>query len=59
VNLAASVAAAERRVLLVDLDPQGNASSGLGLDRGVFAEKNISNVLIDELPIREAYYRPT
>jgi chromosome partitioning protein len=56
VNLAASLAAAERRVLLVDLDPQGNASSGLGLDRGLFAEKNVYQVLIDELPIREAIY---
>ena len=56
VNLAASLAAAERRVLLVDLDPQGNASSGLGLDRGVYAEKNVYHVLIDELPIREAIY---
>lgn len=56
VNLAASLAAAERRVLLVDLDPQGNASSGLGLERGLFAEKNVYHVLIDELPIREAIY---
>lgn len=56
VNLAASLAAAERRVLLVDLDPQGNASSGLGLDRSMFAEKNVYQVLIDEMPIREAIY---
>lgn len=33
VNLAACLAAAERRTLLVDLDPQGNATSGLGVDR--------------------------
>lgn len=56
VNLAACLAAAERRVLLVDLDPQGNASSGLGLDRSSFTEKNIYHVLIDELPVREAVY---
>lgn len=56
VNLAASLAAAERRVLLVDLDPQGNASSGLGVDKGLFTDKNIYHVLIDELPVREAIY---
>ena len=33
VNLAASLAAAERRTLLVDLDPQGNSTSGLGIDK--------------------------
>jgi chromosome partitioning protein len=33
VNLASSLAASEKRVLLVDLDPQGNASSGLGIQR--------------------------
>ena len=33
VNVAASLAAAERRVLIVDADPQGNTSSGVGVDR--------------------------
>lgn len=56
VNLAASVAAAERRVLLIDLDPQGNASSGLGVDRSLFVDKNVYHVLIDDLPLREAIY---
>ena len=34
VNFAASLVVADQRVLLIDLDPQGNASTGLGLDPG-------------------------
>jgi len=35
VNLAASLAAAEKRTLLVDMDPQGNATSGVGIDKSL------------------------
>lgn len=44
VNLATSVAAAERRTLLIDTDPQGNASSGVGL-----RPENIEHSLYDAL----------
>ncbi len=56
VNLAASLAAAERMSLLIDFDPQGNASSGVGLEREHFINKNIYQVIIDDLPLREAIY---
>ena len=55
VNLAASLAKSGKSVLLIDLDPQGNASSGLGLkSEHEFGEKNIYRVLIGQMPIREA-----
>ncbi len=53
VNLAASLAAADRRTLLIDCDPQGNASSGVGVRRGSF-ERSIYDVIIGQATIAEA-----
>ena len=47
VNLAASLAAAERSVLLIDLDPQGNASSSVGYGRGEAAQGTYELLLGD------------
>jgi len=51
VNIASCLAAGEKRVLLVDMDPQGNACSGLGIYPKDYRE-NMYHVLVDELPIR-------
>jgi chromosome partitioning protein len=51
INLGASLAACERKVLLVDLDPQANATSGVG--RSKSDEKSMYPVLVDDMPIRE------
>ena len=53
INLAASVAERGKRVLLVDLDPQGNATSGVGIDRRQVAS-SIYDVLINDTPTQEA-----
>ncbi len=53
VNLAASLAAAEKRTLLVDVDPQGNAGSALGVRRDD-SERSIYEVLLDGIPLAEA-----
>jgi chromosome partitioning protein len=52
VNVAASVAAAERRTLLIDLDPQGNASSGVGVSPRT-VERSIYEALIGRSTLRE------
>jgi chromosome partitioning protein len=52
VNLAASLAAAERSVLLIDLDPQGNASSSVGYTRGT-AERGTYDLLLGQAELSE------
>lgn len=51
VNLAAGLAARGRKVLIVDMDPQGNASSGVGIKRHVQQDSNIYHVLIGEMTL--------
>jgi chromosome partitioning protein len=53
INLGTALAAIGERVLIVDLDPQGNASTGLGIDR---RNRSVStyDVLIGEAPLRDA-----
>lgn len=53
VNLSACLAEKGKRVLLVDLDPQGNSTSGLGVDKGA-VEHSIYDVLINETPMDDA-----
>jgi len=55
-NLAASLAVAEQRVLLVDGDPQGNATSGLGLSGNTF-EATVYELLMGEADLRKATIR--
>ena len=54
VNLSAALANLGRRVLVIDLDPQGNASSGLGLKRYEYQDANVYHVLIGEITMKEA-----
>jgi chromosome partitioning protein len=57
VNLGASLGVAERRTLLLDFDPQGNASSGVGFPRGR-GGPTVYQALLGQLPLREVI-RPT
>lgn len=56
VNLAASLAAAEKRTLLVDMDPQANACSGVGLDKSTL-ERTVYHALLGEAKAREIVRR--
>lgn len=53
VNLAASLVATKKKVLLIDLDPQGNATMGSGVDKND-VEYSVYDVLVQQKPIDEA-----
>jgi len=53
INLASSLAVMEKRILIIDIDPQANASSGLGLDIANI-DKTIYDVLLERIPYKEA-----
>lgn len=56
VNLTASLAAKRKHVLLIDLDPQGNATSGTGLDKNDL-ELTMADVLLDGVSLSDATVR--
>jgi chromosome partitioning protein len=56
INLGASLAAAEQRVLIIDMDPQGNATSGLGVNARS-AKSTLYGVLLNRLPLGSAIIR--
>ncbi len=57
VNLSACLAAAEKRTLLIDLDPQGNASSCLGIEKDTFSKANVYHALINEESFENCIYQ--
>ena len=56
INLAASLANYNKRVLLVDMDPQGNATMGSGIDKSVL-ETSVLEVLVEGTSIEEVVQR--
>ena len=53
INLSASLAAAEKKTLLIDGDSQGNSTSGLGADRNALQAANLYHAMIGQVPLKD------
>lgn len=58
VSLAAFIGKKRKKVLMIDLDPQGNATSGLGVDKGEI-ENSTYDVMVNDVPMSEAIVEST
>lgn len=54
VNLSACLAVKGKKVLVIDIDPQGNTTSGLGIDKNT-VKKSIYDTIINEIPVEETW----
>jgi chromosome partitioning protein len=56
INLSASLAAAEKKTLLIDGDSQGNSTSGIGTDRNSFQAANLYHAMIGQVPLTDVIF---
>ena len=56
INLGASLAVAEKRTLILDIDPQGNATSGLGIQQGQ-GHPSVYDVLVGQARLADAIHQ--
>ena len=56
VNLSACLSLLEKKVLLVDIDPQGNATSGFGIDKSKI-KKSMYDILVNDVPVENVIMR--